>query len=130
MGRRGEGAFEAVVGYEEEGGAWSGADDCGSDACVDAAKTASGEEARGGLKTSFKGVERVEGCVYCCACHCACLGMISLRYEGCNLVCKSLRRMTAKVDKRGRNHGQDMRVQSGSRMGIMAVARSSGTEGH
>lgn len=38
-------------------------------------------------------------------------------------MCKSLRRMTAKVDKRGRNRGQDMRVQSGSRMGIMAVAQ-------
>ena len=42
---RGEVALYAVVGDEEEGGAWSGADDGGTDACVDAAEAAGGEEA-------------------------------------------------------------------------------------
>jgi hypothetical protein len=42
---RGEVALYAIVGDEEEGGAWSGADDGGTDACVDAAEAAGGEEA-------------------------------------------------------------------------------------
>lgn len=41
----GEVALDAVVSDEEEGGAGSGADDCGTDTCIDAAEAAGGEEA-------------------------------------------------------------------------------------
>ena len=46
-------SFDAVVGYEEQGGAGGGADNCGTDACVDAFETAGLEEAGAGLETRF-----------------------------------------------------------------------------
>jgi len=49
----GEGAFYRVVGYEEEGGAGRGPDDCAADAPVDAVEAAAGCEAGGGLETRF-----------------------------------------------------------------------------
>lgn len=48
-GRVGERALDAVVGYEEEGCAWGGADDCASNAGVDAFESAGCEEAGAGL---------------------------------------------------------------------------------
>jgi len=46
-------ALEAVVADEEEGGAWGGAYEGGANAFVDAAETAGGCEARGGLEARF-----------------------------------------------------------------------------
>jgi hypothetical protein len=45
MGWRGEVALYAIVGDEEEGGAWSRTDNGGTDTCVDTAKATGGEEA-------------------------------------------------------------------------------------
>lgn len=42
---RGERSLHAIVGDEEEGGTWGGADDRAADATVDAAEAAGGEEA-------------------------------------------------------------------------------------
>jgi hypothetical protein len=45
-GREGrEETFDAIVGYEEEGGSRGGPDDGGADAAVDSGETAGGEEA-------------------------------------------------------------------------------------
>jgi len=49
----GEGAFYRIVGYEEEGGARGGPDDCAADAPVDAVEAAAGCEAGGGLEARF-----------------------------------------------------------------------------
>ena len=56
-----EEGLSGLVGDEEECCAWCGADKCGADTRVDAAKSARGLEAAGGLEAGFERVDGVEG---------------------------------------------------------------------
>lgn len=73
---RGEVGFDALICDEEECSARRGADYGGADAAVDAAETAGGEEAGGGLEAGFERVEGVEGGVHCGAGYASCLDLL------------------------------------------------------
>ena len=67
--------LDALVRHEEERCSRSRTHDCRADAIVDAAETAGGPEAFGGLETCLESVEREERGIDCGASYAACLQM-------------------------------------------------------